>query len=417
MKILNYNGALSARFVVALLALFALAFLAVPAMAEDEEGIMEVKLSKEPAALDKTVEGSLDYLFEVLENPSASFDAARLDPMLDLVANGQEDPKDIKPARRFGGNGILLRREVSSDLETIMRYFYNKDIPNFLLCPAVLRLSGWHKGSEFLERKTPLWDELGNLDKPVLTRGSEFEVCTPDSFGEAYFRYDLNRLIVLLKYQGRNVLISISEQADKSDVGRKGAILDDSQWDYFYSGIEGLNKGMIGWMDTYMYKSASVLIFVEQDKEAKQSTTFLFKWLKAGWAGMNVVKRTHIYDGTLRYARSLIKVLESPDLTPVEMTEGMQSVARLSKPEIDSLIDRYAKNFEARFKDDPKLKKKEYAKVIADGGYAGVLDADARKSVVYLQKLKSMLGMETLIDVSASPLAKKGDEAAVGSDS
>ncbi|WP_319469098.1 hypothetical protein [uncultured Pseudodesulfovibrio sp.] len=376
-----------------------------PALAGEEDGAPEVKLSVKPASLAKDVETGLDHLFEVLNNTSASFDTSKIGPMLDFVSATQ-DPKDIAPAKRFKGHGICLKQDVSSDLSTILRYFYNPEIPNYLLCPAVLRLSGWKDGSELLTRDTPLWDELETLDQPVLVRGKEFEVNTPDAFAEAYYRYDLKRLIILLKYNGKNVAISISEQADKSDVGRKGAILNDKEWEYFYSGIEGLNKGLIGWMDSFMYKSASVQIFMENDAAAPNSSVFLFKWLNAGWAGMNVVKRSHIYDGSLRYARSFVKVLESATLTPEEVADNLKDVRTLSTPEIDSLIKEYSKNFEIRFKDNPKLKSREYAKVIKDGKYYEVLDADARKSVLALEKLKCLMNMDTLLDLCASPVAE-----------
>lgn len=367
---------------------------------------MNVKLSNNPEPLAKDVESSIDHLFEVLNGTNIQFDLTRIQPMLDFVVGMQDDPKDISPARRFDGQGICLRKEVATDLDRILRYFYNPDIPNFLLCPAVLRLSGWHEGSEFLKRSKPLWDELPGLTTPVMVRGSEFETTSPDSFAEAYYHYDLNRLIILLKHNGKNVAVSISEQMDKSDVGRKGAILNDTDWDYFYSGIEGLNKGGLSWMDTFMYKSASVQVFVEHDAVAPRSSVFLFKWLKAGWASMNVVKRSHIYDGSLRYARSFSKVLESSSLTPDQVAQGMRGLSTMSKAEIDSLIKEYARNFEIRFKDDPKLEKREYAKVIADGGYARVLDFEARKSILALQKLKAMMGMETLLDLDSSPVAQ-----------
>ena len=366
---------------------------------------MDVKLSKDPEKLDASIEKSIDHLFGVLNDKAVPFDAAQVAPMLDFVINGPADPKDIEPARRFDGRGICLRKDVKTDLDTILRYFYNPDIPNALLCPAVLRLSGWKDGSEFLTRPTRLWDDLKTLEAPVLVRGQEYEVNTPDSFAEAYYRYDLNRLIVLLKYQGKNVAISVSEQADKSDVGRKGAILDDQEWEYFYSGIEGLNKGLIGWMDTFMYKSASVQVFLERAAAAPMSTVFLFKWLNAGWLGGNVVKRSHIYDGSLRYARSFSKVLESSALTPEEVAEGLKPVRDMDDAQVDAKIEEYARNFEIRFADNPKLKKKSYAKIVADGGYGKVLDKDARRSVLALQKLKTLLGMDTLVDLGTSPVA------------
>jgi hypothetical protein len=218
------------------LALFALCLFAAPALAgDDAEGLMDVDLSPKPEPLAKDVEKGISHLFGVLEDKAKPLSVAEIQPMLDFVVNVDADPKDIEPAKRFGGRGICLRRDVSTDLTRILKFFYNPDIPNYLLCPAVLRMSGWRKGSEFLSRPRGLWEELPGLTeaKPVVVRGQEYEVTTPDSFAEAYYGYDLDRLIILVKYQGKNVLISVSRQDGKSDVGRKGAILDDTRWDYF----------------------------------------------------------------------------------------------------------------------------------------------------------------------------------------
>ncbi|WP_319541716.1 hypothetical protein [uncultured Pseudodesulfovibrio sp.] len=378
-----------------------------PAYAEEPEGLMDVNLSVKPEPLAQDVESGIDHLFKVLKGDDSMLAMNKIQPMLDFVVNMQDDPKDIAPAKRFKGYGVCLRQEVHTDLDRILRYFYNPAIPNYLLCPAVLRLSGWQEDSPFLAREKGLWEELPTLNEPVITRGREFETNTPDSFAEAYYAYDLNRLIILLKHQGKNVLVSVTEQDGKSDVGRKGAILNDTEWDYFYSGLEGLNKGMIGWMDTFMYSSGSVQIFVEHDQADMKSSVFLFKWLNAGWAGMNVVKRSHIYDGSLRYARSFKKVVESEDLTPEAVVLGMAGVVDMSDIEMDVLIRQYAKNFETRFKNDPKLKSGDYAAIIADGGYAKVLDKEGRRSVLALEKLKNMLGMETLVTIGSGPVARK----------
>jgi len=385
------------------LAFLTTAFLSFAVAGEEPEGLMDVKLSAKPAKLAKDVEASLDHVFDVLKKDVA-FEPAKAQAMFAFI-DATRDPKDIEPAKRFDGRGICLRGAVGSSLDSILRYFYNPAIPNYLLCPAVLRMSGWHEGSEILARDRGLWDELPELDQPVQVRGREYEATTPDAFAEAYYLYDLNRLMILLKHEGRNVLISVTEQEDKSDVGRKGAILDDLQWDYFYSGLEGLNKGMIGWMDTFTYSSGSVQVYIE-NAEQTETTVFLFKWLRAGWAGMNVVKRSHIYDGTLRYIRSFAKVVESDAMSPEQMEEAMSVVRDYSDAEVNSLIDEYSNNFEARFRDDPKLKSKDYAKIIADGGYAKVLDAKARRSILGLEMLKALLGMKTLVTLGDVPSSR-----------
>jgi len=97
------------------------------------------------------------------------------------------------------------------------------------------------------------------------------------------------------------------------------------------------------------------------------------------------------------------------------LAEGMKGVIAMSESDINAKIDEYSKNFEIRFKNDPKLEKKEYAKVIANGGYAKVLDMEARKSLLALQKLKSMMGMDTLVDLGGSPVAQAPAESAAES--
>jgi hypothetical protein len=51
-----------------------------------------------------------------------------------------------------------------------------------------------------------------------------------------------------------------------------------------------------------------------------------FKWLKAGWGGINMVKQENIMEGCNRFASGFKKVLESPQL-----------------PEAEQVIDMYAK--------------------------------------------------------------------------
>ena len=69
---------------------------ATPVMAGDETGIMEVKLSMMPDPLAEDVESGLDYLFEILADEGAVFDAARIQGMLDFVVGMKdEDRKSV----------------------------------------------------------------------------------------------------------------------------------------------------------------------------------------------------------------------------------------------------------------------------------------------------------------------------------
>lgn len=357
------------------------------------------------AALPQTVEQDIGALLELNQHKHSAVNPTDYDALLDFVTKTTGDARSLVPNKRIDGNGSVLRMTMKTSLSRMMRYCYNPAIPNYLLFPSVLRLGGWYAGSDIINKDPKPWLHLGKLDKPVALWGTEYEVNAPDSFGGGYYRYDLNRLIILTKYNGKNVLISVSKQKDKSTVGKKAVILDDGEWSYFYSGINGLNKGLIGWADTYMYDSASVQVFIEDSPN--QTTFMLFKWLRAGWAGMNVVMKDHINDGATRYANAFKRIVESDKLPdPDELALRVRELSNLSDAELERKINAYAVAIENIAKTSPAMNKSEFQKVVEGGKYAKIMNREERVSAILVEYLKSRLGKRPLVDFPATPTAK-----------
>lgn len=358
--------------------------------------------------LPQEVEAVLGYLLGLVDQKGAGFDGRQVVPLINYAIQGNLDPDNIRPAPRSSGKGVCLKTQVMAPLKRILRYAYNPSIPNFVVYPSVLRLSGWYPDSEIMARNARLWDEMKYLAKPLLLRGREFEVNTPDSFSGAYYRYDLNRLIGLMKHKKGQVLISVSKMIKKSRVGRKAVIIDDNNWNYFYSGINGLNLKIIGGMDTYMYDSESVMIYYQEDAAIPHTTVLLFKWLKAGWAGINVVQPKHIYEGCTRFAQGLKTVMESDTLPPSDVfIELVNYIKTLSDAEINSKIREYSANFERIAKKHKDMAKPDFARIIADGGYAGVLNRQERLALLILEGLKRHIGKPTLVTFEFPSLPKE----------
>lgn len=351
-------------------------------------------LSELPAA----VETDLDYVLKLINNPKDSFDIARVDRLLDFSSASHDNGNKIRPSGRDSGNGIYLSLDVKAPLERILNYAYNPNIPNYVVYPSVLRLCGWYPDSDIVTGKYELWNELGRLKAPLVLRGKEFEVNTPDSFSGAYYRYDNQRLVILMRHKKGHVLISASRMIDKSQVGKKAVIIDDHNWNYFYSGISGLNLKFIGGMDTYLYNSESVIVYYQTDDARPVTTVSLYKWLDAGWAGINVVKPDHIYAGSTRFAQGLKKVMES-DLLPDPATFARQIalIRSLSPAEMEAKIREYAVNFEQIAKKHEGMNKQDFADIIANGGYARVLNHEERMGVLVLESLKNFVGKPSLI--------------------
>ena len=109
----------------------------------------------------------------------------------------------------------------------------------------------------------------------------------------------------------------------------------DEDWNYFYSDKEGLGKAGISWMRTYMYDSFSVMIYYEMASNPASVRCSVFKWLRAGWLDINVVKGRHIHKGLERFAQTFKQMIESPAMPPPELLqEEFASIEQLSIEEL-----------------------------------------------------------------------------------
>ncbi|WP_239061079.1 hypothetical protein [Desulfovibrio sp. JC022] len=347
--------------------------------------------------LPKQVDAGLDYLFDFMAGKGSSLDAAKINALIKYVDDAPATDKIIKLPKRDSSNGAAMRMQVNAGLKRILEYTYNPEIPNYALYPSVIRISGWHPDSQFYTEKAQPWKYIDDCDIPKVWRGKEFEVNTPDSFGGAYYRYDLNRLLVLLKFEGRDVFLSVSKQLDKSSVGMKGLVVDDSQWNYFYSGIPGLTTGGMGWMDTFMYGSMAVNLYVQDKNNPEQTVCYLFKWLRAGWAGLNVVRPKHIFEGSQRFGRAFLALMESNDLPePAAFAEKVKEIEGMSDQDIDHYISEYSKQIEHMAAEHPVLSD-EFPEVYEHGKYADKFTREERIGVLVKEYVKQAMGKQCLI--------------------
>jgi hypothetical protein len=191
------------------------------------------------------------------------------------------------------------------------------------------------------------WKLVPPAGKSVIIRGLERNGITPDLTTGVYYEYNLKRTLILLNYKGRQVLISISKQIDKSDVGKKGIILgNDDDWNYYYSGVPGSAKAGLGWIKSYIYDYFSVGVHVESGSSPSMVRAGVFQWIRAGWSGINFVQTMHIIKGMKRDAKNSKTILESPKLpAPNQIASTYQ---RLSDLPQNDLVEKYTALQQAR---------------------------------------------------------------------
>ena len=196
-----------------------------------------------------------------------------------------------------------------------MEYSYNAFIPSVVTRPSSLRYSLWSGSRGEIPKLPGNWKPVPANGTPLVLHSLQHDSNTPDLTTGVYYEYDLKRTLILLNHKGRQVLISVSKQTDKSNVGEKGFILgNDSDWNYYYSGKPGSAKTGLGWVKSYIYDYFSVNVYVESSSAPAMVRTGGFQWIRAGWSGINFVKPAHIIEGMRRFARNTRVILESPRL-------------------------------------------------------------------------------------------------------
>ncbi len=367
----------------------------------------------EKANLGEPLEESLAYIFELFneqenadeednDDKEASqkvaivLDQEKLTRLIDFtLASDQSKTKDYVPSKRGDASGMYMSKEFKISFSKMSSYLFNLQIPGEIMAPSMVHFTKADKNNTFVKSGI---DIFANATKKAKSyKYSSYESITPDFFSGGYYSYNNEILIITVPYKNSFAVIRASHQDKKSDIGRKGIILDDKKWIYFYSGLKGLTKGIISWANTYMYSGASVqiVVFDAQKKVVKKG---IFKWLDAGWSGLNVVKADHIRAGTTRYFDTLAAIFENPKLPKIEtFIKYMQNVKNLPVAEKEKLLKEYSLAYEKMIPQYSMLEKDDFKEILENGKYTDTMTAEDKDANLILEMFKQVLGKESLI--------------------
>lgn len=345
-------------------------------------------------------EEGIEYLFVLLKNKDNACDVQKVSGLLDFVVSEKGGGANLNPGEREDATGAYFFTDVKAPLSKVIKYAYNHRIPSYVTLPSVVRLSGWQ-----VKPTVPVanvWEKVGQVKIPVMIRGVEYEEITPDLTMGAYYRYDMDRLMVLLKYRGKEFFISVTRQMNPSTVGRQGVIIGpDTDWNYFYSGQKGLSKTGLGWVSSYMYNASSVSILFESGASRTETRFVTFKWLRAGWGGINMVKRENIIEGCRRFASGFKKVLESPQLPEVRQLIDMHAgIKSLTDQDLSIRLQPIEKALQRLSRADPGLSRTDFREMIENGKYLLGMSREERENLLMSEFLKLSIGKPSFLDRS-----------------
>ena len=355
--------------------------------------------SSKNADLPDAVLPALHYLLDLAKHDGGTdFDAAHIEPFITFMTSTKAAGTIYSAGGGFGAPSAYNEFSVDTDLQRIVSYAINVDIPACTLWPSSLRMTRWtkvHGGAQQLAR---LRAASAQLDAPFIVQGSERVTITPDQTTGGYYSYDVDKTIIYSPYRKGKLLISVYRQQGPSEVGKKGLVLgSDDDWSYLYTNKDGLNLTGLGWIKSYMYDSFSVCVYYQADPDLPLVKYGSVSWVKAGWSGMNMVKPKHIYQGLLRVADAFKSVIEDPNLPDAVILAKTFSASRdLPTPTLKRYAGNYFEGLQARIAASESLREK----VDQDFDSRAMLEQMTRDelyAVLALDYLKKLLGRDAVL--------------------
>jgi hypothetical protein len=332
-------------------------------------------------------------------------DAHRIGQIIDFVNSAKNPETTFSMGKRNGASSNYYEFSIDRSLKDILNLVYNPDIPPHIITPASIRRSEWIHIDGGKQQLPRLSGYLKGYAKPVLIKGVEFIENTPDTFSGAYYAYEMDRVLILTRHQGRMALISISNQRDKSNVGKKGLVLgSDDNWDYLYTGEKGCTKPGLGWVESYMYDSASIVVYYDVGGPTPQVRCGMFKWLRAGWAGINMVKPHHIRDGVKRFAKPFKDIIESPLLADTgRISTAIKQINNLSEEELRQKVQNYFLYLKSLYRDQSRLARRWFDQLAGNDGHLAKMKPKEMKAFLEKAYIKHLLGKSPGINFSLNP--------------
>ena len=347
--------------------------------------------------LPATIDGGLGYLYEFADpQTNKPFEAQRLDKLMAFILTPREDG-----ATSAGRDGLFLdplayhEFTVKRSLPFVLGYVHNPGLPPHILTLGTVRYANWTAFDGRYPDQSDILERMASLETPLVIRGFEHEEIAPDPSSGAYYSYDLRRTLIGFRHGKYSIWMSMARQQDPSDVGRKGYVLDEKNaWHYIYSGEKGITKTGLGWVDSYMYEGFTCSFYIQADDTPDQVKVAIFKWLRAGWNGMNFVRYKHIRDGLTRFGAIMRQIIENPNLPPpVQIQSVWRQIDGLPLDQLRQINRDYLLALAKHYGKKGTFPRRWFKKQVLKGDYVNQLTPPQLKAVVFLEYMKGTLGM------------------------
>jgi hypothetical protein len=134
------------------------------------------------------------------------------------------------------------------------------------------------------------------------------------------------------------------------------------------------------------------MIFYESENDENLVRCAVFNWIKAGWAGINMVNNEHIYYGILRFAHNFKEIIELSTLpAPDELVRQMARFQEMTTEELRKRTGIYLKQLGHKY----AKTEKQLAELLDDPNYINTLKREEMMNLLVREYAKVLIGKES----------------------
>ena len=134
------------------------------------------------------------------------------------------------------------------------------------------------------------------------------------------------------------------------------------------------------------------MVYCENDSAAGVRLG-IFKWVRAGWQDINMVRSFHIYRGMNRFAKGMQKILNTPQLADTSaLRTEFKRIRQLPHEDLKAATREYLARLRERYRKHEKLTDKETAALFEDDRYLNQLTRKEMESILIIEYLKDAAG-------------------------
>ncbi|PID40163.1 MAG: hypothetical protein CR984_04670, partial [Proteobacteria bacterium] len=151
--------------------------------------------------LPEDVMPTLHYLLTRVGNTNAkAFDTKQIEPFIDFLLSPKTEDVVYHADGSFDAPSAYHQFRVNTDLERILGYTLDADIPSFIFWPSSVRTAHWTRVEGGDGRFRRMREMADTVETPFTLNGSEHITITPDQHTGAYYTYDADKAVILTPF-------------------------------------------------------------------------------------------------------------------------------------------------------------------------------------------------------------------------